>query len=269
MNLSRKFIVKPGVKVRLCEWDPDDTEGIAGQKKADNVLADNVRRLAELQYLLYAENKRSVLIVLQAMDAGGKDGTIRHVLGPLNPQGCKVISFKTPTQEELEHDFLWRIHKAAPRNGEIRVFNRSQYEDVLIVRIHGLVPKSVWSERYDQINAFEKLLTSNGTNVLKFFLHIGKDEQLKRFEKRLENPRKHWKANPEDFQERRHWKDYIKAYEDVLSRCSTSFAPWYVIPANKKWFRNSLVSQILVEQLSRLKMEFPKPAFDVSKMKLR
>ncbi len=269
MNLSRKLVVTPGSKVCLSNWDTADTRGIANRKKAEKLLAENVTRLAEFQYLLYAENRRSILIVLQAMDAGGKDGTIRHVLGPLNPQGCKVISFKAPTQEELEHDFLWRIHNATPRRGEIRVFNRSHYEDVLIVRVHDFVPKSVWSKRYDQINAFEKLLASNGTHILKFYLHISKAEQRERLEKRLENPQKHWKANPEDFEERRYWDDYIRAYQDALSKCSTSHAPWYIVPADRKWFRNYAVSQILVEKMSKLKMEFPKPSFDVSKIKIR
>ncbi|MBN2134070.1 MAG: polyphosphate kinase 2 family protein [Sedimentisphaerales bacterium] len=269
MNFSERFKVKPDAKVKLARWDPDDTADVADKKSARKRMEKNRERLAELQYLLYAENKRSVLIVLQAMDAGGKDGTIRHVMGPLNPQSCKVVSFKTPTEEELAHDFLWRIHRAAPRKGEIRIFNRSHYEDVLIVRVHNMVPRSVWSKRYDQINEFERTLALNGTHILKFYLHISKDEQLERFRARLEDPTKHWKANPKDFEERRYWPDYSKAYEDALGKCSTAHAPWFVIPANKKWFRNLVISEILVKHLAKLRMAFPEPPADLSKIKLK
>jgi PPK2 family polyphosphate:nucleotide phosphotransferase len=226
-------------------------------------MKKNLKRLSELQYLLYAEGKRSVLVVLQALDAGGKDGTIRHVMGPLNPQSCSVVSFKTPTDEEMGHDFLWRIHRATPRAGQIRIFNRSHYEDVLIVRVHGLVPKSVWSRRYDQINAFESILAQNHTHVLKFYLHISKDEQLERFKARLDDPTKQWKASQADFEERKYWNAYTQAYEAALSKCSTADAPWFIIPANKKWFRNYAVSEILVEHLSKLRMKFPKPSGDL------
>jgi PPK2 family polyphosphate:nucleotide phosphotransferase len=268
MGFSKDFAVKPGQKVDLSKWDASCTGGLASKKAAGKELRKNHDRLAELQYLLYAENKQSLLIVLQAMDAGGKDGTIRHVMGPMNPQSCRVTSFKAPSEEEMAHDFLWRVHKVAPRKGEIVIFNRSQYEDVLIVRVRGMVPKKVWQRRFDRINEFERLLTGSGTCVLKFFLHISHEEQLKRLRERLKDPSKHWKANPQDFEEREYWDEYQKAYEDVLSRCSTPDAPWYVIPANRKWFRNLAVSEIVVEAMEGLKMKFPKPAFDVTKIKV-
>lgn len=268
MRFSQRFKVEPGRKVTLTKWAPDDTAGRPDKKAAGRRMKQNLKRLSELQYLLYAENQRSVLIVLQAMDAGGKDGTIRHVMGPLNPQSCKVISFKTPSEEELAHDFLWRVHRVAPRKGEIRIFNRSHYEDVLIVRVHNLVPKSVWSRRYDQINAFERILAENDTHILKFYLHISKDEQYERLKARLDDPAKHWKASQADFDERKYWPDYTRAYEEALSRCSTDHAPWFIIPADKKWFRNFAISQILVEHLSKLRMKFPKPAADLSKIAL-
>lgn len=269
MSLSKQLKVKAGSKIKLAQWDPDSTGDFTDKKSAAKLMKKNLRRLSELQYLLYAESKRSVLIVLQAMDAGGKDGTIRHVMGPLNPQSCKVISFKAPSQEELAHDFLWRIHQVTPRKGEIRIFNRSHYEDVLIVRVHNLVPRSVWSKRYDQINALEKVLAENDTHILKFYLHISKREQLKRFKARLEDPTKQWKANPTDFEERQYWQKYVRAYEEAITRCSTSYAPWFVIPANKKWFRNLAISEILVEYFSKLKMAFPKPVADLSKIELK
>ncbi len=268
MKFSERFRVEPGQKITLARRDPDDTARLPDKKAAHKRMKQNLKRLSELQYLLYAENKRSVLIVLQAMDAGGKDGTIRRVMGPLNPQSCKVISFKTPNEEELAHDFLWRIHRVAPRKGEIRIFNRSHYEDVLIVRVHSLVPKSVWSKRYDQINAFEHILAENDTHILKFYLHISKDEQYQRLKARLDDPTKHWKASQADFDERKYWPDYTRAYEEALSRCSTNHAPWFIIPANKKWFRNFAISQILVEHLSKLRMKFPKPTADLSKIAL-
>ena len=269
MNLSKRFKVEPGSKVRLAQWDPEDTAGFPDRQSVEDTVPKNLTRLSETQYILYAENKRSVLIVLQAMDAGGKDGTIRHVTGALNPQSCRVIPFKAPCEHELAHDFLWRIHREAPRKGEIRIFNRSQYEDVLIVRVHNLVHKSVWSKRYDQINTFEEILVHNNTHILKFYLHISKAEQLDRFRARLEDPTRQWKVDPADFQEREHWDEYMRAYEAVLSKCSTVHAPWFIIPANKKWFRNFAISQILVEQLSGLGMSFPRPAADLSAIKLK
>jgi PPK2 family polyphosphate:nucleotide phosphotransferase len=269
MKLSERFKVQPGSKVRLAQWDPDDTAGFPDKQSVASKVQKNLTRLSELEYVLYAENKPSILIILQAMDAGGKDGTIRHVTGALNPQSCRVVPFKAPCEHELAHDFLWRIHQEAPRKGEIRIFNRSQYEDVLIVRVHNLVPKSVWSKRYDQINAFEEILARNDTHILKFYLHISKEEQLARLRARLKDPTKQWKIDPADFKEREYWDDYVRAYEDVLSRCSTPQAPWFIIPANKKWFRNFAISQILVEYLSGLDIKFPKPTADLSKIKLK
>jgi PPK2 family polyphosphate:nucleotide phosphotransferase len=200
------------------------------------------------------------------MDAGGKDGTIQHVMGAMNPQGCLVQAFKTPSAEEAAHDFLWRVHKALGGKGTVTVFNRSHYEDVLVVRVHKLVPKEVWSGRYDHINDFEKELTDSGTHILKFFLHISKEEQLFRFKERLNDPTKQWKISESDYLEREFWDDYMKAYEDVLRECSTDAAPWFVIPSNHKWFRNLAVSQILVEHLEALKMEFPKPTVDLKQI---
>ncbi len=269
MDYVKRFMVEPGEKVKLSQRDPGAAPGRDGKKEALKALAANVDRIREQQYLLYAENKRSLLIVLQAMDAGGKDGTIRRVLGPLNPQGVRVTSFKTPTEEELAHDFLWRIHRAVPRRGMIGVFNRSHYEDVLIARVRKLVPKGVWTKRYEQINDFEKMLSLNGVQVLKFYLHISKDEQLDRLKKRLEDPRKQWKANPADFDDRQRWDDYTRAYEDVLTECGTPHAPWFIIPANRKWFRNVAVSEIIARAMEGLGMKYPKPAFDLSKIVAR
>ena len=269
MTFREQFMVRPGSKVKLSKWDPADTAGFARKKDVLPLVRENVKRLADLQYLLYAEGRRAMLVVLQAMDAGGKDGTIRHVMGTLNPQGCPVTSFKAPTPEELAHDFLWRIHKAVPKRGEIGIFNRSHYGDVLVVRVHNFVPRSVWSKRYRQINSFEKLLAEAGVHILKFYLHVSKREQLRRLKKRLDNPAKHWKANPKDFDEREHWDDYMRAYEAALARCSTECAPWFVIPADHKWFRNLAVSQILVETLEALDMKLPEPEFDVEAIKAK
>ena len=260
--------VEPGRKVKMSRLDPDDTMGFGGKEQAAAIIQKNLQRLFDLQFRLYAENKHAVLIVLQAMDAGGKDGTIRHVMTGLNPQGCSVTSFKVPSAEEMDHDFLWRIHKAVPPRGELGIFNRSHYEEVLVVRVHELVPKPVWSTRYDQINAFEKHLTENNVTIVKFFLNISKDEQKKRIQARIDDPQRNWKLAPGDFEERKRWDDYMRAYEDVLSRCSTPHAPWYAIPSNHKWFRNLAVSQILIEILEGLKMKFPPPTMDVSKIKL-
>jgi PPK2 family polyphosphate:nucleotide phosphotransferase len=193
------------------------------------------------------------------MDAGGKDGTIKHVMRGVNPQGCQVTSFKVPTKEELEHDFLWRVHKAVPRRGYIGIFNRSHYEDVLVVRVDNLAPEPVWQQRYEQINHFEKLLADTGTTILKFYLHISKDEQKERFEARLQDPHKNWKFSMEDVEKRQQWDDYTHAFEDALSRCSTPWAPWYVIPANHKWYRNLVISEIIVDTLTRLDMRYPPP----------
>src|SRR5712691_4471358 len=262
---SRALRVKPGSRVKLVDRHANDTHGY-NKDKAARELQQHQTRMAELQELLYACKKQALLIVLQALDAGGKDGTIRHVMSGVNPQSCQVTSFKAPTAEELGHDFLWRVHKAVPIKGTIGIFNRSHYEDVLVVRVHKLVPKSVWSERYRYINDFEDTLAASGVKILKFFLNIGKDEQKKRFKERLADPCKRWKATPADFEERKLWDDYIASFEDALSKCSSKSAPWYVIPANKKWFRNLAVSQIIVEALQSLDMKFPKLNFDPKKI---
>jgi len=269
MKLGKRFMVRPHARLRLGKFDPDDTAGFEKGDKAQAHLEKNIARMDELQYRLYAESQRALLIVLQGMDASGKDGTVRHVMSGLYPQGCRVTSFKVPSAEEAKHDFLWRIHQAVPAHGVIGIFNRSHYEDVLVVRVHQLVPKSVWSARYDEINTFEKLLTKNGVTILKFFLHISKAEQKERLEERLKDPNRNWKMNPDDLKERKRWDDYVKAYEAALGRCSTSAAPWFVIPSNKKWFRNLAVSQIIVETLERMNPKFPKPTFDISKLKVK
>lgn len=263
-KMSEILSVEPGKKFHIDKWDPDFTSDIKDKETGLAILQKNQKKLGELQYRLYAENKHALLVILQGMDASGKDGTVRHVMYGVNPQVCSVTSFKAPTSVELEHDYLWRVHQQIPARGEIGIFNRSHYEDVLIVRVHDLVPKAVWSKRYEQINNFEKMLTENNVTVLKFFIHISADEQKRRLQERLDDPTKNWKMNPEDVKERMRWDDYMKAYEDAISKCSTEHAPWYVIPANKKWFRNIAVSDIIIETLESLKMKFPKPDFDPS-----
>lgn len=263
-----KLRVRPGAAARIANRDPADTLGI-DEKKTGRALAEQeVARLPVLQHRLYAEGRQALLIVLQAMDAGGKDGTIRRVMSVMNPQGCRVVSFKAPNPVELSHDFLWRIHRVVPAAGEVGIFNRSQYEDVLVVRVRGLVPKAAWSKRYRQINDFERLLSENGVRILKFFLHISKEEQKKRLQARLDNPEKHWKVDPADARERRHWKAYHDAYEDALTRCSTRWAPWHVIPSDRKWFRDLAVSTILRRTLEEMDPRFPEPAHDLSKIRI-
>ena len=256
--------VPPKKPARLDKIDPGSKPDAPGDKKATEAasLALN-QELAELQERLWAENARSVLVVFQAMDAGGKDGAIRKVFGGVNPQGCRVTSFKAPSEEELAHDFLWRVNKATPRKGEIGIFNRSHYEDVLIVRVHDLVPKSVWSKRYAIINSFEANLAASGTTIVKFFLHISKEEQADRFRKRLENPDKHWKFKLADLAERKHWDEYQEAFEDALSKTSTTVAPWYVIPSDSKWYRDWAVLSVLVETMRAMDPQFPPPEDDL------
>jgi PPK2 family polyphosphate:nucleotide phosphotransferase len=266
-NFSKELAVKPGKKVRLADWDPEDTLGWDKGHKTKAALDKTLEKLDKLQYLLYAEHKRALLIVLQGLDAAGKDGTIRHVMSGVNPQGCQVTPFKKPSAEEMEHDYLWRIHKAVPQLGDIGIFNRSHYEDVLVVRVHDLVPKDVWSERYDQINEFEKMLSENNVKIVKFFLHISKDEQKRRFQQRIDDPDRRWKISQADFDERKFWDDYTRAYEDALAKCSTAYGPWFVIPSNKKWFRNLVVSHIITETLEGMNMKFPAPTVDIKKLK--
>ena len=264
-DLAAELIVAPGSKVRLAKIDPSDTHGKT-KASAETQLVRNLERLSVLQYRLYAESRRSLLVVLQGIDAGGKDGTIRHVMSGFNPQGVSVTSFKVPSGEEKQHDYLWRVHKAVPKFGDIGIFNRSHYEDVLVVRVHNLVPPSVWKKRYDQINNFEQTLADNGVNIVKFFLYIDRDEQKRRFEARLEDAAKHWKFSPADVEERKFWDNYSRAFEEAIVRCSKPCAPWYIIPANKKWFRNLAVSEILVHTLEEMKLKYPKPAGDMSKI---
>ena len=267
MDYRDKFIVKPGQRLRLNEIDPSYK---GHHETADAAVAETDRyrsKLSRLQSLLYAEKRRSVLIVLQALDAGGKDGLIKHVFATVNPQGARVIGFKKPTEAELAHDFLWRIHPHAPAKGEIVIFNRSHYEDVLITRVHKLIDKAVWTERYDRIREFEKSLSENGTTIVKFFLHISKDEQLSRFADRLKDTAHTWKISASDYEERAFWDDYITAFEDALSQTSTDYAPWFVIPANHKWFRNLAVSQIVADMLDQLGLSYPPPSVDLTEIR--
>jgi PPK2 family polyphosphate:nucleotide phosphotransferase len=267
-NFLNKLMIKPGSKVRLRDIDPDYHGHHESKEHAVADIQDNVRRMDELQYLMSAEKKHSLLIVLQGIDAAGKDGVIRHILSGMNPQGCQVTSFKHPTPQEMEHDFLWRVHPHAPAKGQVAIFNRSHYEDVLVVRVHELVPDSVWSKRYGQINDFEEQLTrENNTSILKFFLYISKDEQLSRFKQRLDDPARQWKISDSDYTERKCWDAYIEAYEDVLRKTSTDHAPWYVIPANHKWFRDLAVSHIINRTMEDLKMKRPKPTVDLAKIR--
>jgi PPK2 family polyphosphate:nucleotide phosphotransferase len=255
---ARRWLVEPGGPAGLAERDPDAKDGAPGDKEETAAACDAlIERLGEWQVRLWAEQRRSLLVVLQAMDAGGKDGTIRKVLTGVNPQGVRVVSFKAPTDQELAHDFLWRIHQHAPARGEIGVFNRSHYEDVLIVRVNELVPESVWRPRYRTIREFESGLTAAGTKVVKLFLHISKDEQRERFQARLDDPTKRWKFSAADLAVREHWDEYQVAYEEALAETSTEEAPWYVIPADRKWYRNWAVLQVLLAAMEELDPQFP------------
>lgn len=261
------YLISPKNKFHLDDLDPEDDRLFKGDKEDAAPVIEELRlELEKLQELLFAEKKHKILIVLQGMDTSGKDGVIRKVFEGVNPQGVKVASFKVPTPVELDHDYLWRIHPQVPGKGEMVIFNRSHYEDVLVVRVHNLVPEEIWSRRYEQINAFERMLTEEGTIVIKFFLHIDKDEQKERLQDRLDDLSKQWKFNPGDLKERALWDDYLRAYEDVLEKTSPEWAPWYIIPANRKWYRDLVISQILVETLRNLKMSFPLPTEDLSKI---
>ena len=261
-KLIEKLRIKPDRKVFLAELDPAWTGQWHSKESCDETVEKNIDRLFELQNLLFAENTRALLIVLQAMDGGGKDGTIRHVMRGLNPQGCRVATFKEPSQEEQHHDYLWRIHQKIPARGEIGIFNRSHYEDVLVSRVHKTITHQVCKQRYEQINAFEKMLTENDVTILKFYLHISRKEQKQRFRKRLDDPKKNWKFSLTDIAERKYWDQYMKAYEHALTHCSTPWAPWFVIPADKKWFRNFAVSQIIVDTMKQFHMKLPAARFD-------
>ena len=269
MNYRKKFLVAPGDPIRLKELDPRFTDKHENKHSAGSKIAKLQQRMDDLQFQLYAENRHSLLICLQALDAGGKDGVVRHVIGSMNPQGCRVAGFKQPTAEEQAHDFLWRIEQKTPRRGEIVIFNRSHYEDVIVVRVHNLVPRKIWSQRYEQINDFERRLVANGTHILKFFLHISKEEQLDRFKDRLADPGRWWKISEADYLERKYWDDYAVAYEDAINKCSTEDAPWFVIPSDRKWFRNLAISRIIVETMEKLGLQTPKPTVNIADIRKR
>lgn len=251
------YRIQPGERLCLSDIDPNASEYYKKKKDITAELEKHRQRIRKLQERLYAENQRSLLIVLQAMDTGGKDGTIKHVFREVNPQGCQVWSFKIPSHEEASHDFLWRYHHRVPQRGMITIFNRAHYEDVLVVRVHELVPEEVWRQRYHTINEFEQMLTLSNVTILKFFLHISKDEQKRRLESRLNNPDKQWKFSKNDLKERRLWDEYQKAFEDAVSNCSTSYAPWYVVPANKKWYRNLVVARTIADTLEAMNPQYP------------
>ena len=267
MSYLERFRIRPGAGVKLAEIDPSFKDRHESQEAAAAEIEQYRKRLCDLQEMLYVERRRSLLICLQGLDAAGKDGTIKHFLSAMNPQGCTVTQFRQPSAEEAAHDFLWRVHRATPARGEVAIFNRSHYEDVLVVRVHNLVPKSHWALRYERINSFEQGLVEHETQVLKFFLHISSEEQLARFKARLDDPTKQWKISEADYQERRLWDNYMTAYEEALSRCSTEHAPWFVIPANHKWFRNLAVARIIVEHLESLNMSYPKPTVDLARIR--
>lgn len=255
--MCHPITLEPGSPVSLTDIDTRKVHGDWDKKSAKKQIKENTEQSRELAYKLYAENKRSVLIVLQGMDTAGKDGTIRHIMTGINPQSCQIVPFKQPSSEELDHDFLWRIHKAVPRRGNIGIFNRSQYEDVLVVRVHNLVPEAEWQTRYDRINEFEKMLVEGGTTIVKCFLHISKEEQRERLQARLDNPDKRWKFAKGDLSERKLWDEYQEAYRVAVQRCNTYHAPWHIIPSDRKWYRNLVVSTLLLDTLEKLDPKFP------------
>jgi PPK2 family polyphosphate:nucleotide phosphotransferase len=263
MNYSKRFVVELGAKVKLHKIDPGYIEPDVTEKDALAKTTKLCKKLRKLQASLYCEKQRSVLIVLQALDTAGKDGVINHVLGAMNPLSCRVASFKKPGPEAAAHNYLWRVSIFLPEKGEVVIFNRSHYEDVLVTRIHDLVPEDHLAKRYHQLNSFEHFLTDNDTTVLKFFLHISKEEQLRRFKRRLDDPNRHWKISNADYKEREFWDAYIEAYETALFRCNTERAPWYIIPADCKWFRNLAVAQIVVDSMEGLKIQPPQPTVDL------
>jgi PPK2 family polyphosphate:nucleotide phosphotransferase len=267
MDYRKRFIVEPGRKVRLAKIDPSYTGKQESHEKAVPQIRKHLERMGKLQYLLYADGDQSLLVVLQALDAAGKDGVIRHIFSGINPQGTLVFGFKQPSKIESAHDFLWRIHLCAPAKGQIVIFNRSHYEDVLVVRVHDLVPRSVWSKRYDLINNFEKMLVQNGTRVLKFYLHISPEEQLARFAQRLDDPARNWKISESDYSERELWPKYISAYEDAMEETSTKHAPWFVIPANHKWFRDLAISQIIADTMDEMGLKLPPTSVNIAEIR--
>lgn len=267
-----KFLAKPGEKINLSKIPTDDTHKLADKSDANKMIEENIERMQELQNRLYASDKYSLLLIFQAMDAAGKDSTIKHVMSGLNPQGTQVFSFKKPSEEELDHGYLWRINKALPERGRIGIFNRSHYEEVLVVRVHDLIkyqklPKElmtndIWQKRFEQINNFEKYLHENGTVILKFFLHVSKEEQKKRFLERIEDKSKNWKFAEADLKEREYWNDYQKCYQEAITATSKDYAPWYIVPADKKWFTRLLVSEIIVKKLESLNLMYPELSKD-------
>lgn len=267
MAYRKEFLVEPESKVNLDEFDPSYTGKHESHEKSNVEVAEYIERLRKAQYLLYADAGQSLLVVLQGLDAAGKDGVIQHLFSGLNPQGVKVARFGPPTHVEAAHDFLWRVHVQAPADGDITIFNRSHYEDVLVTRVHKLVPKAVWSKRYDLINGFEKLLTRSGTRILKFYLHISKEEQLERFKQRIDDPVRNWKISESDYSERQLWDKYQRAYEDVLSLTSTEHAPWFIIPSNHKWFRNLAISEIVVDAMEAMKLKLPPPRVNIDEIR--
>ncbi len=267
--IESPYLAEPGRKFKLADHKADDTGKFKDKKDAQGDIDANLKKLIGLQDKLYASAKQAVLVVFQAMDGGGKDGAVDHVFGGVNPQGCVVTSFKVPTRLESAHDFLWRIHAAAPPRGLIGIFNRSHYESVLVERVKKLVPDEVWARRYDHINNFEKLLADEGTTIVKFFLNISWEEQKKRMEKRLADPRKNWKFDPEDLKTRERWPDYMAAYEDAVRKCSTPHAPWYVVPADHKWYRNWVISDILTRTLETMDLKYPPPLKDAGSIQVK
>jgi PPK2 family polyphosphate:nucleotide phosphotransferase len=266
-DVPEKLRVRPGGRLRLRDTDASRSFGWE-KEQVELATAENLRRLGELQYKMFADGRYAMLVVLQAIDGGGKDSTIRRVFSAFNPQGCTVAAFKAPTTEELRHDYLWRVHAHAPRRGEVVVFNRSHYEDVLIARVAQLVPEAVWSARYGHINDFERMLHDCGTRVVKIFLQISRAEQKRRFEERLADRSKQWKFDPADLGKRAQWDEYVKAFEAALSRCSTDVAPWFVIPSDRKWFRDFAVSQILLQEFEQMPLRWPRPDYDPRQVRI-
>ena len=263
-DFTEQYLVKPDGKAKLSEWEAGDKDAFEGGKEEAKAELEKLNdKLEALQELLYVEHKHPVLIILQGMDTSGKDSVIRHVFEGVNPAGVRVASFKPPTAEEQDHDFLWRVHKQVPAKGELVIFNRSHYEEVLVVRVRKLAPPETWKQQFDQIIDFERMLAENGTTILKFYLHIDLDEQKKRLQERLDDPTKQWKFDPVDLNDRKHWAEFMKAYDDVLNKTSTEYAPWYIVPSNHKWYRDLIISSVLVDTLEGLHMKYPKPKIDL------
>jgi PPK2 family polyphosphate:nucleotide phosphotransferase len=267
MDYRKHFVVAPGSRAKLDRIDPRFPDISHDKSEIEKFIERNRARIADVQLRIYAERRHSVLIVLQGLDAAGKDGVVKHILSAMNPMSCAITSFKVPTSEEAAHDFLWRVHKVAPARGWFSIFNRSHYESVLVERVHHLVPKKVWSKRYEVINGFEQLLHRNDTTVIKLYLHMSKEEQLRRFKDRLDDPDKRWKISEADYAERVYWDDYRKAYEEALSKTSAKRAPWYVVPSDRKIVRNFLCSEIIADTLEELKISRPKPSVDLAEIR--